>query len=78
MKCPNCNKEAVFKETLNQNGIYYLECPYCGVHFINNTALKAESDETYFRESYAAMINEYTSLSEKLVIENFRKYMKGK
>ena len=55
MNCPNCNSEEVFKETLNQNGMYYLECPNCGVHFINNTALKADTDETYFRESYAAM-----------------------
>ena len=30
-----------------------------------------------FIEKAAEWINEHTSLSEKLVIENFRKYMKG-
>lgn len=30
-----------------------------------------------FIEKAAKWINEHTSLSEKLVIENFRKYMKG-
>ena len=55
MKCPNCNSEEVFRETINRNGDYYLECPNCGVHFINTTQLSAKMDESCQRESFAAM-----------------------
>lgn len=55
MKCPNCNKQAVFTETMDHNGNYYLECPNCGIHFVNTTQLRADMDESYQREYFAVM-----------------------
>jgi hypothetical protein len=55
MKCPNCNKQAVFTETINYRGDYYLECPHCGIHFINTTSTIQEPDFQYIRTHAAIM-----------------------